>query len=146
MDRGSLGEALSRAMARNEAAGEFYRNVAQRSGERWLAGMAHTWHEQREGLAKELAAIPSGLSPATEGMEVALPAPFGPDPDLPFENAAAIVETMKRIEDEDSAFFEALADSLVALPETSQQLSSIAERARLRVRVAESHLDLLALG
>ncbi|HUX36593.1 MAG TPA: hypothetical protein VMV44_01705 [Rectinemataceae bacterium] len=145
MEMGSPTEALSRGMERNGAAIALYRAISRRSGERWLAGMSGTWREQREGLAEELSRLATAFPPFLDAGKIAMPPPIIPRQDIALESSRTIVEVMRDIENEDLDLYAALAQAIEGEPNLAQQLSSIAERAKLRIKIAESHLDLLAL-
>lgn len=147
MEMGSPTEALSRGIERNGAAIALYRSILHTSGERWLAGMSGTWREQRESLAEELARLAATILPSPEaGKTIPLPPALEVGREIAHEASRRIVETMRDIENADLELYEALALALAGEPLLSQQLGSIAEGARLRIKIAESHLDLLALG
>lgn len=109
-----------------------------------MSGMAGAWREQREGLTNELATILPLLGTSAQPLE--LPPPLDPKLGLPSENGHRVVEAMKAIEMDDLALYLALATANLAQPNLAQQFDSIAARVKLRIGIANSHLDLLSLG
>ena len=145
MGTGSLSAALKKAVERNVAAAEIYRSIARKSEERWLAGMAAAWREQRENLSRELAGIALSEADASPS-QIELPPDL--DPALVFSpgNLRRTVEAMKALELDDLALFKAMAQARWQNPTRAQQFETIASSAKLRIGIADSHLDLLSLG
>ena len=144
MEKGSSVEALRRGIERNAAAVEIYRAIARKSPERWLSGMAGAWREQRESLTSELSAILPLLGNSAAVLE--LPPLLDTKQGLPSAGGHQAVEEMKTIETDDLALYLALAAANLAQPSLAQQFDSIAARVKLRIGIADSHLDLHALG
>jgi len=107
--------------------------------------MAGTWKEQRESLESELSAIGAALPTAPSEFTVRLPPAIGENTGLALLDARSIVATMRDIEAEDLVNFESLAAASADEYGLSQHFASIADQIRLRIGVAESHLDILSL-
>jgi rubrerythrin len=143
---GSLGEALNRAQGRNAGLRDFYRDLARRSSQRSVAGLAATAAEQRDSLAEELSRLvaeavrPENQTRVDLPVEAATAAP-------PKETGGDPVETLSWIRDaerQDEGFFNTLASAALDR-DLSQRLASIAEQAKKRADLARDHLDLLSL-
>lgn len=145
MDPVTTARALECAIRRNSAAAALYRTLAHRSTERWLSGLAATWREQRDNLAPELSAIAAALPAAATELPVFSP-PELSSADVPdATNPKAALEAIRKIEADDLALFEALIEASTD-DAWSRRLASVAEGIRLRLGVADDHLDLLSLS